>query len=287
MMNKGDEMNTQPPVNWRKPDASTEAIERDALYALKIGTEYLELLTSRNLLVAGSSILELGPGHNYGSVLVLACRGASVAVADRFPVPWDGDYHPKFYEALKAKMDALHPKYVTDPITRCINAAGTGDVVKVVESPAEHLEGLADESIDIVLSNAVLEHAEDPARVARELYRITRSGGAGVHQVDFRDHRDFSRPLEYLLLGVDAFEAMFAERHGECGRQIRHYEMRSLFEAVGFSVTGFDANWIAQDDYLDDFLPRLRASQSVYRNAPRNELRTISGRFFLNKTANN
>lgn len=280
-------MNTQPPVNWRKPDASPDAIERDVAYALKIGTEYIELLAGRNLPVARASILELGPGHNYGSVLVLACRGASVAVADRFPVPWDEDYHPKFYAVLRARLDALGPHYVTTPITRCVEASGTGEVVKVVASPAEHLEGVADGSIDIVLSNAVLEHAEGPADVAGELYRITRPGGSGIHQVDFRDHRDFSRPLEYLLLGTDEFEAMFAERHGECGRQTRHYEMRSLFEAVGFNVAGFNANWIAQDDYLDDFLPRLRASQSAYRDAPRSELRIISGRFFLNKAAKN
>jgi SAM-dependent methyltransferase len=286
-MNKGDRMNSQPPVNWRKPDASPEAIERDVAYALKIGNEYIDLLAGQNLSVAGASILELGPGHNYGSVLVLACRGASVAVADRFPVPWDVDYHPKFYQALRAKLDSLHLQCVTAPITRCVEASGTGGVVKVVASPAEHLEGVADGSIDIVLSNAVLEHAESPFGVARELYRITRPGGSGIHQVDFRDHRDFSRPLEYLLLGADDFEAMFAERHGECGRQVRHYEMRGLFEMAGFNVAGFDANWIAQEDYLDDILPRLRASQSVYRDIPRSELRTISGRFFLQKPANN
>lgn len=284
-MNQGVRMKSQPPVNWRKPDASPEAIERDVAYAVQIGNEYIELLSGRNLPVAGASILELGPGHNYGSVMVLACCGASVAVADRFPVPWDRDYHPRFCEALRAKLDALHAKYVTAPIARCVEASGTGSVVKVIASPAEHLEGVADGSIDIVLSNAVLEHAESPAGVASELHRITRPGGYGIHQVDFRDHRDFSRPLEYLLLGMDEFEAMFDERHGECGRQIRHHEMRALFEAAGFKVARFDANWIAQDDYLDDFLPRLRASQSVYRDVPRSELRTISGRFFLHKPA--
>lgn len=280
-------MNSQPPVNWRKPDASREAIERDVAYALKIGTEYIELLAGGNLPVAGASILELGPGHNYGSVLVLACSGASVAVADRFPVQWDEDYHPSFYKALRERLDDLHPQFLTAPIARCVEASGTEDVVRVVASPAEHLEGVEDESIDIVFSNAVLEHTESPAGMARELYRITRSGGYGIHQVDFRDHRDFSRPLEYLLLGADDFERMFAERHGECGRQIRHYEMRELFKKAGFKVAGFDANWIAQDRYLDDFLPRLQASQSAYRDVPRSELRTISGRFFLHKPANN
>ncbi len=280
-------MLAQPPVNWRKPESSPDAIERDVAYALKIGNEYLELLSNRQLPVSGASILELGPGHNYGAILVLACHGASVVVADRFPVPWDNDYHPKFYQSLLEHLTAVRPSLATIPIVECLEASDTGAVVTVIASPAENLSGLATGSIDIVLSNAVLEHAESPAGVARELYRVTRPGGSGIHQVDFRDHRDFSRPLEYLLLGADDFEAMFVERHGECGRQIRHYEMRGLFEAAGFKIAGFDANWIAQDDYLDDFLPRLRASQSAYRGAPKSELRTISGRFFLNKPANN
>jgi SAM-dependent methyltransferase len=273
-------------VNWLKPDSSPVAIERDAMYALKIGSEYLELLRSRNRPVTGASVVELGPGHNYGSVLVLSCHGANVAVADRFPVPWDCDYHPNFYNALMDKFNALYPNHDITPIARYVEGSGTGKEVRVIASPAEHLEEVADESIDIVLSNAVLEHAESPVDVARELFRITRPGGSGVHQIDFRDHRDFSRPLEYLLLGAGTFEAMFAERHGECGRQIRHYEMWHLFEMAGFSITEFDANWVAQDDYLDDFLPRLRASQSIYRDVPRSELRIISGRFFLNKTVN-
>lgn len=280
-------MIAQPPVNWRKPDNSAEAIERDVAYALKIGNEYLDLLAGRQLPVSGASILELGPGHNYGAILVLACHGASVAIADRFPTPWDADYHPKFYLALRERLAAEQPGLPTTPIADCLEASRAAEVVRVIASPAENLSGIATGSIDIVLSNAVLEHTESPAGMARELYRITRCGGYGIHQVNFRDHRDFSRPLEYLLLGADDFERMFAERHGECGRQIRPYEMQELFERGGFKVAGFDANWIAQDGYLDDFMPRLQASHSAYRDVPRSELRAISGRFFLRKPANN
>lgn len=280
-------MNFQPPVNWRKPDHSPDAIERDVAYALKIGNEYLDLLASRQLAISGATILELGPGYNYGAVLVLACHGANVAVADRFPTPWDDDYHPSFYRALRERLAVIQPQLATMPIANCLDASSAANVVRVIAAPAENLWEVSTGSIDIVFSNAVLEHTESPAGTARELYRITRSGGYGIHQVDFRDHRDFSRPLEYLLLGADDFERMFAERHGECGRQIRHYEMRELFEKAGFKVAGFDANWIAEDGYLDDFLPRLQASQSAYCDVPRSELRTISGRFFLQKPANN
>ena len=65
--------------------------------------------------------------------------------------------------------------------------------------------------------------------------------------------------------------------------RLRHLELRALYEAVGFEVLRFDANWLAEDAYLDDFVPRLRAAPSRYRDTARETLRVISGRLFLRK----
>jgi SAM-dependent methyltransferase len=273
-------------VNWRQPDASPDAIERDVAYAIKIGAEYVELLQTLGVELRGASILELGPGHNYGPVLVLACHGARVIVADRYRVPWFDGYHDKFYALLRQRLAAAHPNVDTSAIQRCVAIASTAQAVAVCDSPAENLTGLLNESIDVILSNAVLEHVQKPDRAAAELHRVTRPGGIGIHQIDFRDHRDFSRPLEYLLLEEREFEGMFAARHGECGRQTRHFEMSQFFCDAGFDVAEFDANWIAPDEYLDDFVPRLKQSSSIYKSMSRNELRVISGRFILRKPAN-
>lgn len=277
---------TQPPVNWRKPDISPDAIERDVAYALKIGDEYVKLLATQDVELKGAAILELGPGHNYGAVLVLACHGAEVAVADRFPVLWFKGYHDKFYDLLRQRLAATRPETDTDLIKRCMEKSSTHEAVVVVDSPVENLAGLTDGSMDVILSNAVLEHAQIPDRAALEMYRVTRPGGIGVHQIDFRDHRDFSNPLEYLLLEKTDFEKIFAERNGECGRQTRHFEMREFFRNAGFDAAEFDANWIAPDKYLDEFIPRLRESSSIYKAISRDELRIISGRFILRKPAN-
>jgi len=276
----------QLPVNWRKPDDSPDAIERDVAYAMKISNEYVELLEKQESALKGATVLELGPGHNYGAALVLACHGADVVVADRFPVPWFEGYHDKFYELLWQRLADIRPEIDTAPIKRCVKTSGTHKSVMVVESSAENLAGIADVSIDIILSNAVLEHVQNPECVAHELHRVTRSGGIGLHQIDFRDHRDFSRPLEYLLLGADDFGKMFAERNGECGRQTRHFEMHEFFRIAGFEVAAFDANWIATDEYLDEFMPRLGDSGSRYKTITRDELRIISGRFILHKLGN-
>jgi len=102
--------------------------------------------------------------------------------------------------------------------------------------------------------------------------------------VDFRDHRDFSRPLEYLLLPTDEFEAMFTERHGECGRQMRPAEMQDALQRAGFTVRHFSPNIDAATDYLADVAARLKdTATSPYRNWTADQLKVVSGRFHLRK----
>jgi SAM-dependent methyltransferase len=273
------------PVNFRELDASPVAIARDVEYAVNIGEGYLGFIRDLGVDISGKSVLELGPGINYGSMLLLACHSARPTVSDRFLSPWRDDYHGRFYTALRQWLTEHRPRLDTSPVAAVLAARGyPRGVISEVAYSAEYLKGVQGKSMDIVVSNAVLEHVMSPPDVARELFRIARRGGYSIHQVDFRDHRDFSRPLEYLLLPEGAFETMFADRHGECGRQMRHIEMQRCFEQAGFRVLSFEANWIAEDSYLDEFIPRLRAADSsAYRAAPRETLRIISGRFALRR----
>jgi hypothetical protein len=53
--------------------------------------------------------LELGPGINFGSALVLACHGVRPILAGRFLANWDANYHPKFYSALRKTLAEHDP----------------------------------------------------------------------------------------------------------------------------------------------------------------------------------
>ena len=64
---------------------------------------------------------------------------------------------------------------------------------------------------DALVSNAVLERIKNANKAFTELFRVTSSGGVGLHQVDYRDHRDFARPLEHLLLDPN-------RSHERCGQ---------------------------------------------------------------------
>jgi len=155
-------------------------------------------------------------------------------------------------------------------------------VITCVTQPAETLQALADASFDLVVSNAVLEHVVDLPAACRALARVTRPGAVNSHQVDFRDHADFSRPLEFLTIGDRAMSAGMARRRGN---RLRVSEVERLFRDAGFAVESVEHTLAAEESYLADLRPRLQRSASRYRDWPAAELSTLSARFILRKRA--
>ncbi len=148
----------------------------------------------------------------------------------------------------------------------------------------EKLSENIDKSVDVVVSNAVFEHLFDLESAFYHLARITKPGGLGIHQVDFRDHRNYSRPLEHLLLKDEEFYGKFKARQGEFGNRYRPQEMQELLELSGFEVKEFRPDIFTEEEYLIEFLERLRqARKSRYCDYPAENLRFLSGRFHVVK----
>jgi hypothetical protein len=119
----------------------------------------------------------------------------------------------------------------------------------------------------------------------RQLARVSKPGALGYHQVDFRDHNDFSKPLEFLLSEDQAFVREFSKRHGEQGNRFRPAEYSAFFEKTGFRVLRFLPSCNAEEAYLADFLPRLRcAAGSRYQHEQIDNLQVMGGRFCVERT---
>jgi len=271
------------PVNFRKQDSSPEAVARDVDYALQIVDFYVRSTPGGGPRLLDESVLELGPGPSLGTAVLLACHGARVSVADRYLAAWDEDYHRPFYTALLGRLRAEHPDLSPDPILRVLEAAEfVEETVRGLPLGIEDLDAVSADRFDVVLSNAVFEHVENVPRAFRILARITKPGGAGVHQVDFRDHRDFDRPLEYLTIPSRAFQKLFLDVAGECGNRWRPGAMQIEAERADFDVLSFEGNMFADEAYLDDVLPRLAPE---YAELSRESLRVLSGCFVLRRRA--
>jgi len=258
---------------------NSATIDRDVDNALALTSSYLRLLADRGVAVNGARILELGPGRDFAPQLALAGLGARVTVADRFLANWDRAYHGELYRRFKARWEG--PSEALDAVI-----AGEGyppTVITCVAQPAEELVGVADESCDVVLSNAVLEHVYDLPRVWRALARVTRPGGLGIHQIDFRDHWNFDRPLEFLL--HEAAGRQLRVSRGRVGRGNRRRlsdHMICLADA-GFQIEQVETNMRVAPEYFGAFLPRLRASSSPYRHRDLDDLSALAARIIARR----
>ena len=262
----------QIPVNCRNRDASSAAAEAE--HAVKVSEMYTELVRGYGLSLQGLRILEVGPGTHFGPQLLLADRGAHITLADRFVAPWDGGYHPHLYHQLR-KLTG--PNRTLDAV---IAAQGyPRECLTIINQPAEAMTAVPSGSIDLVLSWAVLEHVYDLAAVCRSFARVTRAGGLGSHQVDFRDHLNNDRPLEFLLGSVLRAKIDFSYRHGERGNRRRPSELVTLLKRAGFGRVDINVTEEASTAYLAGFLPRLRAARmSPYRSWPTDDLRILGAK---------
>ncbi len=164
------------PVNYQPLDATWDAIEKDARYAIATAQSYVDCLPGGQSYLHNRSVLELGPGPNFGAVLVLLCWGADrVAIADRFLVPFNSTYHLPLYERLKELLIERDPALRLDPLIEVINrkqhdAAG----LTAYAAPLEVLAGAVDTSFDVTASNAVFEHLFDPRAAILSLAQVDR-----------------------------------------------------------------------------------------------------------------
>lgn len=271
---------THDPVNHRSSTYDGRDVAADARYELSIAESYINTLPEGRASLQGKSVLELGPGLSFGTILILRAFGArSAHVSDRFLAPFHADYHPKVYRLL---AEMVREKYPDVDSSILLQAAEKGHVPEIVETCDKPLEELSNvfQNIDITVSNAVFEHLYDQFQAIKVLHAITAEGGIGLHQVDFRDHRDFLRPLEYLFLNDIEFADLFEVSHGECGQRTRPFQLEAMFHNAGFRTVVFHANISADSAYLDDVRQRLGyAPINLYGYMPQDYLIPISGQF--------
>ncbi|OYD80896.1 class I SAM-dependent methyltransferase [Azospirillum brasilense] len=260
-------MESYTPVNLRR--RSADEISQAVDYALQVGKNYISQINALPDGLEGRRVLEIGPGSDFGPALLLASAGAKVSIIDRFVAEWQDDYHRPLYTALRDRWPGD-----PSPFNAVLAAGGYSDVITVFSCAMEDI--VEDQKFDIIISNAVLEHMRDIGQAVESMARITIPFGWGLHQIDFRDHRNFSKPLEYLLYTDEEFEEKLGHLLGECGQPYRVSEVESLFLRHGFEIEYRNINMLVDEGYLADFLPRLRASASRYRDWPVEDLRNLS-----------
>lgn len=250
--------------------------EQAIQYAVQLASGYINLFKSRNIDLTGLNYLEIGPGADFAPQLVLASHGVNVFLADKYIANWDPEYHPYFYKEFVRAWPGK-----TDHIEKAISQGGYDGLLTFHSEAAENLESIRSNSIDFVQSNAVLEHVVDIQITAKELARVTKTGGIHAHQIDLRDHRDFNSPLGHLLTPPAEYYKRRIAFGGVHGTSLRMPEIIDLF-SKDFWIWDIEANYFADENHLSNVIKNL-PSDSPYLNWPRQLLRETSGRLWLVK----
>jgi hypothetical protein len=104
-------------------------------------------------------------------------------------------------------------------------------------------------------------------------------------QIDFRDHIDFSRPLEYLLYSAAEYEGVFDASHAQRGNRLRKADFERSFVAAGFKVLSFSPTVEVDPEYWASLQPRLAASPGGRELGNRvRDILPLSGLFHIVKT---
>lgn len=250
-------------------------LERQARHFVSMAEHVIRQCDLYGVSVGGTRVLELGPGPIPAIALLLSSMGMVVTVADPRPPQWDVAGHLLWERILH------HWDRPDGALRQAMAGNSLASQIRILDQPAENLCGATTASFDVVFSNAVFEHIADPAAAVAELARVSAPGAWHFHQIDFRDHRDFDRPLEHLLLaaasGGDPSQADGTERGG----QTRPSELLALFAAHGFQVVLNQTNLLADDAYIAELLPRLRTSPSAYRDWDSADLRVLGALLVL------
>lgn len=270
------------PVNLMRRETTPDAFQRDVDYGMQVIRGFDMWSGGAGVSLKDKTAMEIGPGINLAGTVGLRALGASrVYVADRWLPVWQDDYNPHFCRMMAERIRRDRPDLNADIFDQVAHEGFAAAVIPI-QSQVESLAQQMPEQVDAVFSNAVLEHVADHTAGARSLHAITKTGGINFHQVDFRFHRDFSRPLDHLLMTPEHFERESIANHYELGCQMRPRELQAILEDAGFALA-WHPNEHATDSYLAEFLPKLRVCNSPYRYAPEDMLRPIGGLYVLRK----
>lgn len=252
--------------NFNSYSTNESAIDAAADYSLHVARSYLNHFLSHGIDVHGKRILEIGPGTNFGAIFILKALGANQVVeADRYLVEYDDTFHSALYNKLLSKVHKEFPEANTELIETAVQERTHSlKNFSFYKCGLEDMSTIPDKSFDIIVSNAVLEHLKDPVPAFAELARVTKTDGYGFHLVDFRNHNDFARPLEFLLMPEDEQVIFIMARNYSCGNGWRVSEYKKLFEQNSFSVETLLPSKLAEGNYFSQFISRLKDSGSRY-----------------------
>jgi SAM-dependent methyltransferase len=210
----------------------------------------------------GRRVLEIGPGETIGVALRFIAAGAAhVTVVDKFVPLLRSEFHRALYRALASQADDNARRDLDDAIDlRDDIRLNPRRLAYYHQSVDGATAAIAPGSLDVIVSNAVLEEIYDLDATFAALDRVLRPGGRQVHVIDLRDYGMFSKygfhPLEFLTVSDRIYPYMVAAS-GQPNRRLIDYYRHAL-GARGYDTTIYVTWVLGQDRPLGEYRTSLR-----------------------------
>lgn len=217
----------------------------------------------------GKTVLEYGPGDIPAvSLLMYAFGAGKVCCVDRFQLVTPTE---KNQQILQYVIDKLPPeaRQRAAGAFETTGEPGSGlktDCVEYFVRP-NGLSGLH-ESVDLIISRAVLEHVNDLWATFQDMQGALRPGAVAVHEVDLKSHGlHKENPLDFLTWPAYLWTLMYSHKGAPNRWRVTHY--RRAIEAAGLKVDLMEANGHADSSDLEFVRPQLA---EPFRDLPGDDL---------------
>lgn len=217
-------------------------IEQMVKYCQDVYRLYLAHLVP-GLELKGMRVLEVGPGRSLGVSLLFVLGGAKqVYAVDRF-------------NCLSSSDDSRCLKRLEPEYERYLKR------VEYIILPIEHLAKRGIDEVDLIVSNAVLEHVSDLEQTIKTFHSLLSPNGMMIHKIDFRAHNRFLKrgPL-YFLTYSSALWKMMGNNIGAPNR-MRPPDYKNILQRSGFEFE------LQPDEHFD--LDEVRSAKEGYLRGTR------------------
>lgn len=241
----------------------------------------LELITAKGLSI-GDDAAVIGCGNTPWAPVRLLAEGAAHVIANDL-LPVRSEWDRETLETITLAIQRLAPRLSHALAARIVGAADGAATLRGLEAageiPFENVP-IPPGSLDFAFSTSVLEHVTEPDAVYAAVSRALRPGGVVYHSIDLRDHRDFSKPLDFLELTEEQYAPAATENRL---RASTHLELAS---AHGLRIEELRIQALKEDgqtywvNALEDVEPGVSEARSLgfaepFRSMDRRDLSVI------------